>query len=44
VALQLKRNGITRVRPLQGGLDLWMDRRFPTEELKELSGVGKTGE
>lgn len=35
MALQLKRNGITRVRPLQGGLDLWMDRRFPTEELTE---------
>jgi len=34
VALKLKRNGIIRVRPLQGGLNLWMDRKFPTEELR----------
>jgi 3-mercaptopyruvate sulfurtransferase SseA len=33
VALVLKRNGITRVRPLQGGLTLWMDRQFPLEDL-----------
>jgi hypothetical protein len=33
VALQLKRNGITRVRPRLGGLTLWMDRRFPVEPL-----------
>jgi hypothetical protein len=33
----LKRKGITRIRPLQGGLHLWMDRQFPIEELKELS-------
>ena len=29
MALQLKRQGITRVRPLQGGLRLWMDAAFP---------------
>jgi hypothetical protein len=34
VALKLKRNGIIRVRPLQGGLNLWMDHKFPTEELQ----------
>jgi hypothetical protein len=34
VALRLKRIGITRVRPLQGGLNLWMDRQFPVGELK----------
>jgi len=34
VALQLKRSGITRVRPLHGGLSLWMDRAYPTMELK----------
>lgn len=34
MALQLKRQGITRVRPLHGGLELWMDRKFPTMELK----------
>ncbi len=34
MALRLKRNGITRVRPLEGGLTLWMDQGFPIEELK----------
>jgi len=38
VALQLKRQGITRVRPLQGGLQLWIDQKFPTIELKLSSG------
>jgi len=33
VALRLKRNGIHRVRPLAGGLPLWMEREFPVEEL-----------
>jgi hypothetical protein len=40
VALKLKRTGITRVRPLHGGLGLWMDRSFPTTELKQGSDVG----
>jgi hypothetical protein len=35
VALRLQRNGITRIRPLQGGLTLWMSREFPIEELEE---------
>jgi hypothetical protein len=39
VALQLKRQGITHVRPLHGGLELWMDRKFPTMELKLSSGA-----
>jgi hypothetical protein len=39
VALQLKRQGITRVRPLHGGLELWIDRKFPTMELKLSSGA-----
>ena len=34
MALMLKHNGISRVRPLQGGLNLWMDRNFPTEKLQ----------
>jgi len=34
VALLLKRSGITRVRPLHGGISLWMDREFPTAELR----------
>jgi rhodanese-related sulfurtransferase len=31
VALQLRRRGITRVHPLQGGLAGWMARGFPVE-------------
>jgi rhodanese-related sulfurtransferase len=34
VALQLKRAGIVRVRPLHGGLRLWTDLGFPVAELK----------
>ncbi len=34
MALRLKRNGVTRIRPLQGGLNLWMTRAFAIEELK----------
>jgi len=37
VALRLKRHGITRVRPLLGGLGGWMDRRLPTEKLSDLT-------
>jgi 3-mercaptopyruvate sulfurtransferase SseA len=33
VALQLKKRGITRVRPLQGGLDGWIAREFPVEKI-----------
>jgi rhodanese-related sulfurtransferase len=29
VALLLKKNGIKRIRPLQGGLDAWRDRGYP---------------
>jgi membrane protein DedA with SNARE-associated domain/rhodanese-related sulfurtransferase len=31
MALQLKRMGITRVRPLAGGIDGWRERAFPLE-------------
>ena len=31
VALQLHRKGITRVRPLLGGIDAWRDRNYPLE-------------
>jgi membrane protein DedA with SNARE-associated domain/rhodanese-related sulfurtransferase len=34
VALMLKHNGISRVRPLQGGLNLWMDRNSPLRNSK----------
>jgi 3-mercaptopyruvate sulfurtransferase SseA len=37
VALQLKRHGVTRVRPLLGGLALWMERQFPVEGVPEPS-------
>jgi membrane protein DedA with SNARE-associated domain/rhodanese-related sulfurtransferase len=30
-ALRLKRNGVSRVRPLTGGLDAWREREFPLE-------------
>jgi membrane protein DedA with SNARE-associated domain/rhodanese-related sulfurtransferase len=30
VALLLQRKGFTRVRPLQGGLDAWRERSYPT--------------
>jgi len=29
VALLLKRRGIKRVRPLEGGLDAWRERGYP---------------
>jgi rhodanese-related sulfurtransferase len=38
VALALKRNGITRVRPLHGGITLWMERQYPVEKIR----VGET--
>ncbi len=31
MALQLRRRGITRVRPLLGGIDAWRERNYPTE-------------
>jgi rhodanese-related sulfurtransferase len=31
VALALRRNGISRVRPSLGGIDAWRDRNYPTE-------------
>ena len=39
MALRLKRNGIERIRPLAGGLHLWMAREFPIEELKRTGRV-----
>jgi membrane protein DedA with SNARE-associated domain/rhodanese-related sulfurtransferase len=31
VALRLRRRGITRVRPLLGGIDAWRERKYPTD-------------
>lgn len=35
MALLLKRNGITRVRPLAGGVAAWRARNFPLESLAD---------
>jgi membrane protein DedA with SNARE-associated domain len=40
VALLLRRNGITRVRPLLGGIDAWRERNYPTDPRV----VGATGD
>jgi rhodanese-related sulfurtransferase len=29
VALLLRKKGITRIRPLEGGLDAWRERGYP---------------
>ena len=34
MALQLRRKGITRVHPLQGGLAAWMALHFPVQQLQ----------
>jgi rhodanese-related sulfurtransferase len=41
VALLLRAKGITRVRPLEGGIDAWLERDFPfvTENLVKKSVV-----
>jgi rhodanese-related sulfurtransferase len=36
MALLLKKNGITRVRPLAGGVDAWRALKYPVEELGAL--------
>lgn len=42
MALILKRQGITRVRPLLGGFDAWRDRGFPVEQkLVQVPGLGE---
>jgi len=33
VALQLRKRGITRVRPLLGGLDAWTALEYPVERV-----------
>jgi len=33
VALKLNKLGITRVRPLAGGLDAWIELEYPVENL-----------
>jgi membrane protein DedA with SNARE-associated domain/rhodanese-related sulfurtransferase len=36
-ALALRRNGISRVRPLLGGIDAWLQRNYPTESFAPAS-------
>jgi len=33
VALKLNKLGITRVRPLAGGLDAWIELEYPVDEV-----------
>jgi len=33
VALLLRKNGIKRIRPLQGGLDAWRERGYPLDTI-----------
>jgi rhodanese-related sulfurtransferase len=39
VALELKKIGITRVRPLEGGYEGWRDRGYPTEPARRVPDV-----
>jgi len=45
VALQLKRKGITRIRPLEGGLAAWMALNFPVRPVQHqgLADDGSSG-
>jgi rhodanese-related sulfurtransferase len=33
VALLLRKQGITRIRPLQGGLDAWREQGYPLQNV-----------
>ena len=35
-AFLLRKKGITRVRPLEGGLDAWRERKYPTERREKM--------
>ncbi len=39
MALLLQRNGITRVRPLLGGIDAWREKNYPIEPRLAAAGV-----
>jgi rhodanese-related sulfurtransferase len=39
VALLLKRQGIRRIRPLEGGLDGWRERGYPLEHIPTVQTV-----
>jgi rhodanese-related sulfurtransferase len=42
VALQLRKKGISRVRPLAGGFFGWRDKGYPLAELTSLVNVVTT--
>ena len=42
MALRLQRYGITRVRPLQGGLNLWKQRQYPVETIEAKNDAAAT--
>jgi len=39
VALQLRKNGIVRVRPLLGGIEAWLALHLPTVSLAPVAGA-----
>ena len=36
MALKLKQHGVTRVRPLHGGIEAWIARGYPVAEARPL--------
>jgi membrane protein DedA with SNARE-associated domain/rhodanese-related sulfurtransferase len=44
MALMLKRKGISRVRPLAGGIDAWRELAYPVEMVVSKEGVAVTAE
>jgi rhodanese-related sulfurtransferase len=44
MALMLKRKGITRVRPLAGGIDAWRELAYPLEMVVSKEGIAVTAE
>lgn len=42
MALLLKRRGITRVHPLEGGLEAWMALSFPVQAVGPPAGAEPT--
>ena len=44
MALQLKKSGITRVRPLAGGVEAWLAQNFPVQKLASSGMQGERHE
>jgi rhodanese-related sulfurtransferase len=43
VALQLRRRGITRVHPLEGGLAAWMALQYPVQAVEPVKTAASDG-